>query len=323
MENMGYTESLVCPIDIRWLTKYKVVERVLKLYPFVMLALAKLDKSKDKTATELLKELKDLKTVGHMKILTDLYEIIDPINNIFQKKNISIKQLKISYNLAVHSLSHLTLNNNYGPLFESFSEKIVQNNYKFCGIKLLHNEGDLEFLKKRSNDLAKLILFDLESRFQDLDVLEKLEIISFENLNKLKHENAYFHSYGKQEIEYLSKHFNLNTQNCLKAWNKIKIFKFSDKTIPEEEFWRLVLDYEEFRSIRTIVETFLTLPLSTVECERTFSKLSLIKTKLRNKMSTDTLGAYLEISLKGPPIEKFDFEQAIEDWKLSKKRKFI
>ena len=149
MENMGYTESLVCPIDIRWLTKYKVVERVLKLYPFVMLALAKLDKSKDKTSTELLKELKDLKTVGHMKILTDLYEIIDPINNIFQKKNISIKQLKISYNLAVHSLSHLTLNNNYGPLFESFSEKIVQNNYKLCGIKLLHNEGDLEFLKKK------------------------------------------------------------------------------------------------------------------------------------------------------------------------------
>jgi len=40
-------------------------------------------------------------------------------------------------------------------------------------------------------------------------------------------------------------------------------------------------------------------------------------------MSTDTLGAYLEISLKGPPIEEFDFEQAIEDWKLSKKRKFI
>ena len=115
-----------------------------------------------------------------------------------------------------------------------------------------------------------MILFDLESRFQDLDVLEKLEIISFENLNKLKHENAYFHSYGKQEIEYLSKHFNLNTQNCLKARNKIKIFKFSDKTIPEEEFWRLVLDYEEFRSIRTIVETFLELFQNSASSKQSF-----------------------------------------------------
>lgn len=40
-------------------------------------------------------------------------------------------------------------------------------------------------------------------------------------------------------------------------------------------------------------------------------------------MSVDTLDALLEIKMKGPNIEEFDFKDAIEEWKSAKKQVFI
>jgi hypothetical protein len=44
---------------------------------------------------------------------------------------------------------------------------------------------------------------------------------------------------------------------------------------------------------------------STAECERVFSKLKLVKTKLRNRLSQKTLEQLLQISLNGPPPSEF------------------
>jgi hypothetical protein len=46
-----------------------------------------------------------------------------------------------------------------------------------------------------------------------------------------------------------------------------------------------------------IFERCITVPLSSVACERGFSRLGLIKTKLRNQLKTETLDALMRISL--------------------------
>ena len=55
--------------------------------------------------------------------------------------------------------------------------------------------------------------------------------------------------------------------------------------------------------------------------ERIFSQQNLIKSKLRNQMSIDTLNNHLIILLNGPEIEDFDFEKAYEHWINKKSRK--
>lgn len=325
MEHLGYCESLIRPLDIRWLTKYSAVERVLRLYPFLMIALTKIEKrdKKDKTASGLLSDLKELKTIGHMKILVDLYDIIKPLNNIFQDDSISVQDLRVSYNIAIERLTQLTINNNYGPLFESFLRKMESNGGRYCGIKLCYKPGDFRFIRKRSQDLAKLILFNLESRFKELNVLEKFDVLRFERLKTLSSNPGDFNAYGRQEISDLSERFKINPVNALKDWNKLKIYKNTVKTIKEDEFWTRVLSSSEFKEIHILIETSLTIPLSTVACERLFSQVSLIKTSLRSNLSLETLDALLEIRIKGPTLEEYNFKDVIDEWKSAKKRIFI
>ena len=115
----------------------------------------------------------------------------------------------------------------------------------------------------------------------------------------------------------------MNLGNCLKSWKKLKIFKAAFNTINEVDFWKEVLVHEEFKELQILLETYLALPLSTVECERVFSRVNLIKTDARNTLGMESLNDLLQINLKGPNIEEFDFGECINDWKLTKYRRFI
>ncbi|CAF3358539.1 unnamed protein product, partial [Rotaria sp. Silwood2] len=44
-----------------------------------------------------------------------------------------------------------------------------------------------------------------------------------------------------------------------------------------------------FPSLITLIQTAITIPVSSTTCERTFSKMKMIKTTLRNTMSDDRL----------------------------------
>ena len=79
-----------------------------------------------------------------------------------------------------------------------------------------------------------------------------------------------------------------------------------------------VLSSDEFTDIHIIIETSLTILLSTVECERIFSQAGLIKTDIRNSMSVETLDELLLIKMNGPRLEDYDFRNTIEDWKAGK-----
>ena len=64
-----------------------------------------------------------------------------------------------------------------------------------------------------------------------------------------------------------------------------------------------------------------TLPLCTVECERGFSKFSIIKTKLRNLIEGPVLDRLMKISLMDlNKTRKFNFVEAYSNWESQKKR---
>ena len=65
----------------------------------------------------------------------------------------------------------------------------------------------------------------------------------------------------------------------------------------------------------------LVLPLSTVDCERGFSDLKLIKTPLRNRLCVSTLESLLWIAIEGPPLTQFDFGHACDLWARAANRR--
>ena len=57
-------------------------------------------------------------------------------------------------------------------------------------------------------------------------------------------------------------------------------------------------------------------PMSSADCERRFSALKRIKTRLRNRLSNRILSNLLMISIEGPELKDFDFKKAADVWGL-------
>ena len=57
------------------------------------------------------------------------------------------------------------------------------------------------------------------------------------------------------------------------------------------------------------------LPVSSVECERGFSKQNLIKTRLRCSLSVEMLDKLMRISINGPALPEFDPLQIFRAWR--------
>ncbi|XP_053386200.1 uncharacterized protein LOC128550685 [Mercenaria mercenaria] len=77
-----------------------------------------------------------------------------------------------------------------------------------------------------------------------------------------------------------------------------------------------------YPSAAEAAERFLLAPVSTVDCERGFSKQNLIKTCLRSRMSAMCLDRLIRISVEGPEISQFPFDKAFKKW-ASKDRRIL
>ncbi|XP_052264597.1 E3 SUMO-protein ligase KIAA1586-like isoform X2 [Dreissena polymorpha] len=68
---------------------------------------------------------------------------------------------------------------------------------------------------------------------------------------------------------------------------------------------------------------FLLAPVSTVDCERGFSKQNIIKTCLRSKLSVSTLDKLMRISLDSRAAQDFPLDQAFKKWAGAKNRRIL
>lgn len=87
-------------------------------------------------------------------------------------------------------------------------------------------------------------------------------------------------------------------------WRKLAIDSSIDPSVKQknvEDFWVYLYNWEidgefKFKNLATFVLQVISLPHSSADCERLFSKVNLIKTKIRNKLQTETLNGLLLFS---------------------------
>lgn len=90
---------------------------------------------------------------------------------------------------------------------------------------------------------------------------------------------------------------DLDRQAIDNEWRSICHFQFEDDiitTVDVDIFWGKILKFQNennvplFQNLARFVLNILSLPHSNADCERLFSKVNNIKTKLRNRLKTDT-----------------------------------
>lgn len=78
-----------------------------------------------------------------------------------------------------------------------------------------------------------------------------------------------------------------------------------------------------YPSLGLLAKRLLVLPVSTVDCERGFSKQNLIKTDLRNSIKPASLDNLMRISIEGPPCSEFNYDKAYDVWASMKPRRIL
>ena len=73
--------------------------------------------------------------------------------------------------------------------------------------------------------------------------------------------------------------------------------------------------------IRKIAQATSVMPCTSVECERAFSAMNLVKGRLRNRMKTDTLNKLVLVHMHGPNISHFPFKDVVSIWQKLKTRR--
>ena len=82
----------------------------------------------------------------------------------------------------------------------------------------------------------------------------------------------------------------------------------------------LELTYPNFVKLAQVC---LTLPISTADCERAFSTMRRIKTRLGSEMCNSTLNHSMRISMEGPPLQHLNFDAAVDAWSRLKNRRIF
>ncbi|CAF3403898.1 unnamed protein product [Rotaria socialis] len=78
---------------------------------------------------------------------------------------------------------------------------------------------------------------------------------------------------------------------------------------------------QAFPRIMSMVQAALTIPVSSSTCERVFSKMNLIKTRIRNSMADERLGDLCILSIERD--YEINFEQVIDQFSVVHKNSRI
>ena len=130
-------------------------------------------------------------------------------------------------------------------------------------------------------------------------------------------------NYEESDIEIVSEYFNLN-QESLKAEIRLlyqkaveeKIFKFGIN-IRIWLQWFLKNSHNEsvYENFFKLIKNFSVIPVTSCTCERCFSKLQIVLSKLRNSMTQDRLFNLMMPFIEQDICAQLDIQDIIDEFK--------
>jgi len=307
------------------------VSAVKKNYAALLIAIAEIcDNTKQADV-----RIKGLGILHQMKTFEFIFsmQMLDPILNLVLKVSTYLQSPDLNLLTAVNlvnSLKHslLSLRNTESEFQNIFKESVNMceiNDIQISDVKKrkvtskIDNSRDTQHFMNSKKQEMKICVYlplldkminGIEIRFSQ----EKLTLInSIGHLVELETNH--------DDMEILCKTFDLK-QNEMEA--EIRLIKQSDpnpkgKSCGEWIKWLTVHGREDlFSNVFKAFKMFVTIPVTICSCERTFSKLSFIKTKLRSTMNQDRLDSLLTISIEQELARNINFDDVIETFKVLK-----
>ena len=180
-----------------------------------------------------------------------------------------------------------------------------------------------------SQPFFQLLLQNLSDRFPHVELLSAFSV--FDPILLCSCDEGERESLSLEKLEILLSYYGtgddapVNREEVLKEWESFSVMLADHYTRvkPEEVFHDLASEKlkDVYLQLACLASLGLTIPFSTADCERAFYSMKRVKTPLRNRLKTSTLDSLLTISIEGPDLEDFSFDQTLSTWTSIRNRR--
>ena len=275
-------------------------------------------------AKAILNDLKQVKFIKYLYLMMDILSAITATSTLFQTKDLLVFEVKEAIDTLFTKLHGKTIDP--GENLSKFYSVFDNESRLFDGyLKLLGTLNDFAEDRDIHSLLEKMGQYILD-RFADLDKspVSDMRVFDFRlwppTLSELS-------TYGNSEIKSLCQYYNdVLTEDEVKLapdqWQTLKVQVSMQRKYHPLAVYSSILQRQEesLMHISTLLSLLFTVSPSTASCERVFSRMNLIKTSLRTRLTQENLQNQMRIVVNGSSFQEFDPDPSVMQWLKSANR---
>jgi len=243
-----------------------------------------------------------LRSINFVKNLGLLYDVLQELSTLslkMQERNTNIIQAERYIQTTIRYLISL-LKNDDNFTKEARAGASIKS---FKNVKLL-NLKRVPLIKK--NDFVQSLITNLGKRMSSnstdiSEILENAKVLD-PNLWPRNEFGCVDVRHGQNEIQRLCEKFKVDSHASIQG---MRDFIDNSNELPSK--------------LKPLKNCILSLSCGTAECERGFSAMNLIVTKLRTLLTVENLNSLLFIKINGPPVHRFEPKKYVRNWSLKHK----
>ncbi|CAK1583027.1 unnamed protein product [Parnassius mnemosyne] len=297
----------------RWLSLVAVVERILEQWDALKLFFTNTWLSEKLVSTEIIfNNLNDPFIKLYFNFLAWILPKFTEFNKFFQSENVVITSLNDKIHEIYRDILLCFLKRDYVMKHELESinfvneEMWLRNEQMYSGVRVMNDLKNLEISRSKL-ELNKFFSVcrnflvtsakEIKKRYRMNDpLLSKLHILHPANAASSKFRESVPSIFSL--IELLPRVVQMDNmsliQNIDNQWRNLPAkFNELDLTLPIDKFWSELHLCQDYRELSQFALDTLCIPHSNAQCERVFSHVNLMKTKIRNKLLTKTVNGTL------------------------------
>jgi hypothetical protein len=294
--------------------------------------------------------LSDYNTLFHLHAATDILTELNILSLNFQKHEVCFVTIKPAVELAKKKLFEMFLTDDVVGPAQLGGRQLIKflNGYNLTKYRetgaLMFGQVNVDFAVDfetdfatsvvESKQLVRFVLKSIDERFPNLGLLSDMAVLHPDNIPEATSDE--FKEYGDTEIVHLVSHFEsffAEPGEMLELWqNNVKFIVLGKRASKERSSSaftsHFLQNYPQYKDFCVLFQLAMTQPVTTVACERAFSRQNLVKTKLRNQLKTDHLEDLMRMSIGWRVVyvdsepAKYLIEQAAARWQAKKARRF-
>ena len=315
--------------DVRWLSHDMAIKAVIRTLPSLFVSLDREASENDEpTAHGLLKLMKTYKFVACAYLLSDVLPHLSRLSKVFQKQSVDLSLVQPCLKTAVDSIKQYETTQ--GPNLSRLDQVLATDLHDF---NITPTDAQKqEFKSSVQVKYIQAIVTQLQNRFPDVDYLDAFSIFDPQKLTISDSDDDELAAYGQERLEYLKSAYGdgvnpgVDSDECTSEWEGLKrLFVNNFSNMSMRQMTNLLCTdsslQDMYPHLSKLASIAALVPVSTAECERSFSTMNRVKTKLRNRMKTSTLDCLIRISMEGAPLSQFNFERAADIWATLRNRR--